>query len=81
MTQEEKKFKLLKITDTKGNCNYVPFNNSNVQFYREHKQKLTREKQEKFSIQMACDFSLFSCQNTVLNNRVPELRVVQMGFS
>lgn len=51
MTQEEKKFKLLKITDTKGNCNYVPFNNSNVQFYREHKQKLTREKQEKFSIE------------------------------
>ena len=44
MTQEEKKFKLLKITDTRGNVNYVPFNNSNVQFYREHKQKLTREK-------------------------------------
>jgi hypothetical protein len=53
MTQETKEptFKRLKITGTKGEINYVPFNQQNVKFYTEHKAKLTPEKREKFKIE------------------------------
>jgi hypothetical protein len=53
MTQETKEptFKRLKITDTRGNVNYVPLNKQNEKFYTEHKSKLTSEKREKFKIE------------------------------
>jgi hypothetical protein len=53
MTQEktEPTFKRLKITDTKGVVNFVPLNKTNINFYTEHKKKLSNEKREKFLIE------------------------------
>lgn len=48
---QTKKYRLLLITDARGNTKHVPHNPSNKQFYEAYRSTLSKDKREKFKIE------------------------------
>lgn len=48
---QTKKYKLLLITDARGNKKHVPSNPSNKSFYNAYKSTLSKDKREKYTIE------------------------------
>lgn len=48
---QTKKYKLLLITDARGNEKHVPFNITNKRFYEDYRTTLSKDKREKYKIE------------------------------